>query len=75
MASDELRILGIDELSDMEHLCFISSYVYNGKQFDILVADDPPVEYRKGEALEMKYLEEVNELSFHDGTDDKVVYR
>lgn len=70
-APGEVEILGITELFDDKHAAFISSYFYNGKEFRILATDDPPPGYDKEQAIEVGYVEHLEDLSFHDGTDNE----
>ena len=69
LASSEIRVCGITELADSKHLAFVSSCVYNGKRFQILVTDDPPPGCDREQAIELGYLKHLNNLGQHDGTD------
>ncbi|KAI0840130.1 hypothetical protein F5Y06DRAFT_308898 [Hypoxylon sp. FL0890] len=75
MAVNEFSVLGIDHIIGLEHPAFILHYVYNGKEFHILVADDPPAGHDKEVAIEKGYLRQLEKLSAHNGTKREEIER
>ncbi|KAI1138885.1 hypothetical protein F5Y05DRAFT_354233 [Hypoxylon sp. FL0543] len=75
MAAGEFSVLGIEHIIDPKHLAFILYYIYNGKEFGILVADDPPPGYDKEPAIEKGYLRQLDDLSAHDSTNRELLDR
>jgi len=74
MASEEFVVLGIDQSID-EYAC-TSSYKYNGREFSILLCDDPsrPGYDEKNDVVE-GYLEKIYDVSAHDGANVEDSFR
>ncbi|KAM7182833.1 hypothetical protein V8F33_013982 [Rhypophila sp. PSN 637] len=64
----QVLTLGVNDLSDSYLLAFTSSYICGGKTFEILVTENPPPGYDR-DSTEVRWTEQLNDLSMHDGTD------
>ncbi|KEZ43305.1 hypothetical protein SAPIO_CDS4749 [Scedosporium apiospermum] len=69
MPSDELKVLHVAQYDDF--YC-TASYVYKGREFCILLCDDPPRPgYDEQNDIVTDYLEKIDDVSAHDGTNEE----
>lgn len=73
LTTHDFSVLGIQENPDS--LTCISSYIFNGQRFSILISESPPPGYSQTQALELDILDRLDELASHDGTDDSDMQR
>ena len=64
----QVLTLGVNDLTDHEDPAFTCSYVCGGKTFQVLVTDNPPPGYDR-DAAEVGWIDQLIELSMHDGAD------
>lgn len=69
--NQEVEIIGISELDDgvTNHRYRVAEYIYLGVKFQILFTDDPPVGYDRENALELEWLEKMEEFEWFEGSE------